>query len=118
MTVEELKALSPDEVKSLLKDKSISMRSIADELGINHSIVVCVIKGSYNGSEATIERVWNHITMALQSREDLNPIIYNDAPIFVELLAIGIKHKAFNDEATSKFIEAKKIISKSIISKN
>ena len=90
------------------------MRNVADELGVNHSIVVCVINKKYNGSEATIERVWNHIAMTLKSREDLNPLIYDDADIFLQLLSIGIKHKNFDDRATSKFITTKEIIQKSI----
>ena len=115
MTVEELKALQPTEVIDLLKQSSSSTYKIAEALeGVSQTSVSQIINKKYNGSEATIERVWNHIAMTLKSREDLNPLIYDDADIFLQLLSIGIKHKNFDDRATSKFITTKEIIQKSI----
>lgn len=110
MTVEELKELKPEEVKQLLSTYKISARDIANSLNISHPVVVDVINNKYNGSKDTINKVWERIAFVLQHKEDLNPVIYNNADTFIKLLSFAIKHKSFDDDETTCFIELKKTI--------
>jgi len=110
LTVEELKELKPDEVKQLLSTYKISARDIASSLNISHPVVVDVINNKYNGSKETINKVWKRIAFVLQHKEDLNPVIYNDAALYIKLLNFGIKNVKFNDDETEKLIKTKRIL--------
>lgn len=100
----------PDELKSLLKAKGISIRDIAESLSISHPVVSEIINQKYNGAQSTKEKVMERIHQMLQSKADLNTIIYSDAKLYVKILGIAIKHKSFNDDETMKLIETKKIL--------
>lgn len=110
MTIEEIKNLSPEELKTILSSRKKSMRDIAGSIGLTHPVVVDVINGKYTGSQATINKVWERILFVLQDKEDLNPLVYNNTETFIKLLNVAIKHKSFNDDETMKFIELKKVL--------
>jgi len=110
MELSDLQNLTPMEIKSLLKAKDLSGRQIAKDLKVDHTVVNSVINNKYNGAESTKKKVLLKIAFILTEKKDLNNIIYADAPLYVKLLGIAIKHKSFNDDETMNLIETKKIL--------
>jgi len=116
-------------LKEQLKKKGKSIRSVANDLKLNHSTVIQILQGKYQGSEDTIRKVLKHISFILIDKEDLNSIIYSDPDLFIRAFSFAMRSfKNFTDDESitlvdltlklkkfKKFIEEEKLNKESLI---
>lgn len=93
-----------------LKKRNKTLRQVARELKLNVSIVSQVIQNKYTGSEETKIRVKKYITLLLQDKEDLNPIIYNDVELTMKVYYEALKSRKFNIDETGRIANIYKIL--------
>jgi hypothetical protein len=96
--------------KAELEERKISIRSIASDLSLSHSVVSQVLANIYTGSEDTKKRVLDHIEFILQDKADLNSIIYEHGETFQKVLMSAIKNTKFDENETEMMIKVYRII--------
>lgn len=86
-------------LKEQLKKKGKSIRGIANDLKLNHSTVIQILNGKYEGKDSTTDRVLRHIAFVLIDKEDLNEVIYSNPDLFIRTFIFAIRSiKNFTDE--------------------
>lgn len=73
-----------------------SVRQIARDLKLSHSVVSQVIGNKYTGSDETRQRVMEYIRLVEINKEDLNTIIYSEPDKFLKGMFIILKDKSIN----------------------
>jgi hypothetical protein len=92
--------------KTKLRNKNISISSIAKSLGKDKGLVSKILSDKYNGSEATKKEVIKYVEFLLKDKEDLNPIIYNNADLFIRALTFAMRSsKNFSDDEAQLLID-------------
>ena len=85
--------------RSELKAKRISIRKVASQIGVNHTVVIQVLDNKYNGSRETSKRVIDYIKFLLIDKEDLNPSIYSNPNLFIRTFTYALRStKNFTDD--------------------
>lgn len=93
-------------LKDQLKKKGKSIRSIAAALKLNHSTVIQILNGKYDGKDTTTERVIRYVKFVLIDKEDLNEVIYSNPELFIRAFSFAMRSlKNFSDDESLVLIE-------------
>ena len=93
-----------DTIKIRLKEKGISIRSIARDLKASHATVKAVLDNTFIGTENRKHTILKHIENLLSDREDLNSLIYDNIDILYDTMLIAIKSAKLKNEQLDRLI--------------
>ena len=81
-----------------LKEKDISYSALASMISEPRSTINHIVKGNYKGREETKKRILSKIELVLSDKEDLNPVLYENAKLTRKVFWNAMKSHKFNLE--------------------